>query len=420
MKRLTIGTVMVVWFVAFIGLAALNMQSTATARAQELPVLMVERPQQQNNAQWTISDDMFESSYPNGFSFSIKAASSGGEIVSARAEWYHRPNTRPNEPLTVRRAEGEIDPDTGIISASWVPTGTATQLPPWVAVEYHWKFRDAAGNEYETEPTIAEYEDTSRTWVRTESEDVLVFSSDLPNDIGQMVVDAMDAQREKYEAGWGKLLPYRPRVILFGDFDAWLEWQTGYQDTTGLGVFAVGFTSDDWGGTVQVMFGSEEELAYSTVLHEVEHLYQQEFLASRDVWTPGWFIEGDATYYQMEDMYYATAYVDNVIREGRLPALLSGEGPTTGGENALDGYYIGYTFFVWMEEQFGIEAHRQWMELLAQDVPFFEALETVTGRTTVELERGWRESIGASGDAPTLIPTWTPAFPVVITPPPGG
>ena len=97
-----------------------------------------------------------------------------------------------------------------------------------------------------------------------------------------------------------------------------------------LGVIAVGFTSDVWGGTAQVLFGSPTELAYGTVLHEIEHLYQQEFLAGRNVFTPGWFIEGDATFYQLEDMGYALDYVDVLVDAGQLPVLLQGSGPTTG------------------------------------------------------------------------------------------
>jgi hypothetical protein len=364
--------------------------------------------QLQNNAEWTIGEMAFTSNYPNGFTFTLEAASSGGAIVSAEVEWVHRAN-RPGLPKQVRSEDAEIDPDSGQITATWEATG-ATSVPPWVGVEYSWYLWDEAGNEFQTEIALVEYEDNSKDWVRHESDEVIVFSAGLQDDIGEMVVEAMDAQRQKYIDGWGAPLPYRPRVILFGGFDDWLEWQIGHQDTTGLGEVAVGLTSGFWGGTVQVLYGPPEDLAYGTVVHEIEHLYQNEYLARRVKWMPGWFTEGDATFYQLDEytLNYAMNYVDFMISTDTLPTLLQGDGPSVGGGNALDGYYVGYTFFKWMDEKYGIEKHREIMDLLAQDVPFFEALEQALGMSTIEIERAWRIWLGASPDAPTLIPTWTP------------
>jgi hypothetical protein len=324
-------------------------------------------------------------------------------------EWQHREHNRPKEPITVRRADGEIDPETGLITATWEPSG-ATAVPPWVAVYYVWKLRDAAGNEYVTERTFAEYSDDSHTWKRTESDKVIVFSTGLPDDIGDLVVEAVNTQHPKYVEGWGASLPYRPRVILFGDFDSWLEWQVGHQDTSGLGVITVGLTSDMWGGTVQVVTGSERELAYGTAVHEIEHLHQYEFLAGRVAFTPSWFVEGDATFYQMdrETLDYADWYVQNLINNDDLPLLLHGPGPTTGGANALDGYYMGYEFFRWLTEKWGMEAHRQLMDLLADNMNFYQAVEAVTGMDIDTAERQWRAWLGANPNYPTLVPTPTP------------
>ena len=369
-----------------------------------------------SDAQWNVQRMEFASHYPDGFSFTLQATSSGGPIVRATVEWQHREHNRPNQPITVRRAEGEIDPQTGLITARWQPSG-ATAVPPWVGVYYVWKLRDEAGNEYVTERAFAEYSDDSHVWKRTEDDKVIVFATGLPDDIGDLVVQAVDAQYPKYVEGWGASLPYRPRVILFGDFDSWLEWQVGHQDTSGLGVITVGMTSDTWGGTVQVVTGSARELAYGTVVHEIEHLHQYEFLAGRVSFTPGWFIEGDATFYQMdrETLDYADWYVQNLINNNDLPLLLHGPGPTTGGEDALHGYYMGYKFFQWLTEKWGMQAHRDLMGLLAEDMNFYEAIEAVTGMDLDTAERTWRAWLGADPNFPTLIPTPTP-LPFLPTP----
>ena len=363
----------------------------------------------QDGVQWTVQDAEFVSNYPNGFSFKLRAASSGGPIVKATVEWQHRAHNRPNQPITVRRAEGEIDPETGLITATWEPSG-ATAVPPWVGVYYSWKLRDAAGNEYVTQRTFAEYSDDGHTWKRTESDKVIVFATGLPDDIGDLVVEAVNVQYPKYVEGWGASLVYRPRVILFGDFDSWLEWQVGHQDTSGLGVITVGMTSDMWGGTVQVVTGSERELAYGTVLHEIEHLHQYEFLAGRVAFTPSWFMEGDATFYQLdrETLDYADWYVRNLVAADDLPLLFHGPGPTTVGENALHGYYIGYKFFQWLTEKWGMAAHRDLMALLADNMNFYEAIQEVTGMDMDTAERTWRSWLGANPNYPTLVPTPTP------------
>ncbi len=335
--------------------------------------------------------------------------SSGGAIVSARVEWVHRAHDRTGVPLTVRRAEGVIDPATGTITATWAATG-GTTVPPWVGVYYRWDLRDEAGNEYTTDRAEAEYTPTDPDqWNRAESDEVLVFSKGLPDDMGDLVLQAMDFQRQKYVDGWGEPLPYRPRVILFGDMTDWLEWQIGHQDTTGLGVITVGMTSDEWGGTVQVLYGLPHDLAFGTVLHEVEHLYQREFLAKRVVFTPGWSIEGDSSFYQEDDIdAVASDHVYRWVVADGLPTLLQGDGPTITGADALNGYYMGYEFFKYLDLKWGIAIHRQIMTLLGQNVSFTDAVEQATGMSVVELERAWRAWLGATSDAPTLIPTWTP------------
>lgn len=372
----------------------------------------------QNAAEWTISDETFQSNFPAGFEFSIKATSTGGAVISAQVQWLHRPRVRENTPLVVRRADGVIDAETGTITAVW-EARELTVVPPWVGVYYFWTLRDDAGNVFTTAQASAEYDDPNNEWTRFETDDVLVFFTGLPADTGEQVAEALAEQHEKYVAGWGAALPYKPRAILFGDYDTWLQWQVGREDTTGIGLVTVGQTSDEWGGTVQFNFSSMDKLVWTTVPHEVEHLYQGEFLAGRTVFTPGWWIEGDATFYEMSERDHIWAYVNQKIAENDVPILLQGDGPTTAGADALDGYYIGYTFFAWVDDQWGIEMHRKMMNLLAEDVPFTTALEQATGLSVIELESRWRVSLGMPAVVPTLVPTWTPIpMPVFVTPTP--
>lgn len=341
---------------------------------------------------WTVGDLLFESRYPEGFAFRAAIASSAGPIVRGRVIWSHVPGTQRSRPI-------EVDPVSGTLRARW-DAGVGDSVPPWVGVTYWWDVGDAAGNSFQTEPVYVEYADESRPWLRTESDDIIVFSTGLPEAANQLTMEAMAAQRETYRAAWGDLLPYKPRAILFGDRATWAEWRGV---TSGA---VIGLTSDDWGGTAQVVasYGNLNELAYGTVLHEVAHLYQAAFT----LMTPGtWLIEGNATFFEIDRQYDYLGTVRTLARSGQLPVLLDGSGPGVSGRSARRGYDIGYSFFVWLTETYGLEAHRTFVALLDRGIGRNAALEAVTGLPAQEIESRWRVWLGASPIVPTLIPTPT-------------
>ncbi len=343
------------------------------------------------NVEWTVGEFNFESQYPHGFTFAAEIHSSAGPISGGRVIWTHATGTQRSRPI-------EVDPATGRLTARW-EAGAQDIVPPWVGVSYYWDVADAAGNRYQTDMQYVEYSDSSRDWLRSESDDIIVFSEGLPAEVNDMVIDAMARQRETYRAAWGDLLPYKPRAILFGDLDAWVEARITANPRV------IGRTSSDWGGTAQVAYaGDLEDLAYGTVPHEVAHLYQSAF----SLFSPGtWFIEGDATFFELHQMDDYEAFVRGLAQQGLLPALLQGTGPGVSGERARWGYNIGYTFFKWLTDTYGLDAHRQLIQLLDQGMGRNEAIERVTGLSIQEVERQWRAWLGAAAEAPTLFPTPT-------------
>jgi hypothetical protein len=112
--------------------------------------------------------------------------------------------------------------------------------------------------------------------------------------------------------------------------------------------------------------------------------------------------------------------VRNLAASNQLPALLEGSGPSQNsvgpdGINRL-GYDMGYVFYKWFVEIYGLDAHREFMELLGPSIGFNAALEQVTGLPYQEIERQWRIWLGASPEAPTLVPIPTMRFPPTVTP----
>lgn len=352
----------------------------------------------QGDAEWELADSYYESRYPDGFYFSAQITSTGGEIVNASVTWSHTPGRQ-------RREAAVYDAETDMVTVEWLP---AEATAPWVAVNYRWSFEDESGNIFITEWYLGdEYEDNTRNWTRTESDDVIVFAEEgLPDDMGEQTAMAMEAQRETFRTAWGGLLPYKPRAILFSNRASWNQWQIG---TTNPRV--IGLTIDRFGAIVQVVSrGNTSDLAWGTVPHEVGHLYQDAFGGA--FFTGGsWWTEGNATFFELSQQYDYEQRVRNIAASGSFPAMLDGTGPNPSGTgpdgSGRWGYDAGYTFFKWFIEKFGLEAHQEIVAAGKSGMTRNQALEEVTGQSVAELEREFRIWIGAPAEAPTLFPTPT-------------
>ncbi len=362
----------------------------------------------EGNAVWTIDAMVYEGEFPEGMTFTISPQSNAGKIVSARVVWSHAPGNN------TRRSRGaEFDEKSGNWVAHWDHTGG--DVPPWVLVRYHWQLTDEYGNRYFTAEQDVVYADSDNAsrWNSAESEEVVVYWIDLSDSYGQEVIRAMTEQRSFYEQAWGGLLPYRPRVILYGS-SARFEYEQalGRSAVAGNGI-TTGTTSDDWGGTIQyAQFGdSADELAYGTVLHEIAHLYQGEF-AHLPV---GWFVEGNAEFFSLHRSDYRT-WAQNRLESD--DPLSFAAGFSIRGRTFRDGYQLGATVFDYLVETYGLDAHREVWDLVGANVTPFDAIEQVTGVPIERFEMDWRRWIGVDTPAPTLAPSPTPLIDLFSYPTP--
>lgn len=401
-RTLILGVAALVFVAVLIALLPANRPIPLQAQGsiEATPTILPSPVGNGGKAQWTINSNEFTSNFPQGFDFTIDAQSSAGQIVSATAYWRHTPSQ-------IKRADLKVD-SSGPITASWHPT-LGDSVPQWVQVEHWWVLKDEKGNFYETDHKVDLYEDNTHNWKQAESEDVIVYWEEgIPDQVGQDTLDAMKKRREFYRQNWGKLLDYRPRVIIYADFQSFDEWDLGIDPPTNGSPTIVGLTSPEWGGTAQVYikkYGTKG-VAYGTVLHEVGHLYQ--FATGGTTGLPGWLYEGDASYFELIPDYDYVQRARDMAAEGRLPTL-QGAGPAIFGQNARDGYDIGYAFFRWLAETYGKGAHLQLWTLLARGKTSTQALETVTGKKFVDMEIDFRTWLGAKNPIPpTLFPTRTP------------
>jgi hypothetical protein len=375
------------------------------------------------DAEWTLSDSTFTSNYPDGFEFEAVAESSAGDLESVSVYISHTPAWE--EDLRVR---GEVDNDTGRLHVV-VDSTAADGIPPWVAVNYRWRILDSAGTIYWSEWfTGAEYEDSTREWHRQESEDLTIFwMDDFPQEGVDLSFEAMAEARPIYEKAFGRLLSYKPRMMLFSNLDAFQEWRG--LDVGAGGSVLIGEAQADKGAFVQVLYdGDMDSLAFGTVIHEIAHMYQNDLYESR---APSWWIEGNATLFEIKQDYDYEARVREFAADGQLPRLFvnGGPGPNSEGPdgNGRYGYDVGYTFNLWLVQTFGWESHRAIIDRLAEpenmsffefEPYFIETLEVVLEMPIDEIEGQWRVWLGADASVPTLFPTPTIAmnFPATVTP----
>ncbi len=363
----------------------------------------------EGTATWTLGEQAYHARFPEGLTFAIEAASDAGEIVSARVVWTHAPGSGRQHSVGA-----SLDESGDRWVARWEP-GT-NQVPPWVLVRYRWELTDAQGNRYVTQERDEVYADPDNAdrWGHAESEDVVVHWIDLPDEYGQQTIEAMAAREEFFRQAWGGLLPYRPRVILYG-WSAMAEYEEVAGDNVIVGnAIRAGTTRGDWGGTVQIATPgmTPEGMAYGTVLHEVAHLYQEQFTLV----VVDWFIEGNAEFFSLAR---GDRYKDYARQRLQSDAPLSFAGGFSArGTNFRDAYWIGTTVWDYLVETYGLDAHRQLWELVGNNVPRFEAVEMVTGVSIAQFERDWRAWLGVFTPPPTLIPTPTPALDIFSMPTP--
>jgi hypothetical protein len=305
-------------------------------------------------------------------------------------------------------------------------------LAPWLDMEVSWRVSYGAEGVFETEPVTVQYIDHTREWWRAESDDVILYWFDFPEEFGQVVVEAFAHVRDRYIQGFGGLLPFKPTVVIFPPGDSLGEWQAGGQvnpRTTGQA------QSETYSATLRVrgleieeirkdcIWNEERDLEWqmrysaSVATHEVAHLYQFAF-GSRG---PAWWIEGEATFFELE-IGPVDQRLQNLATMGEDLSTLQGLGPSGQvGTPAIDGcthlgYDMGASFINWLvSTQGGFETHRQIVDLLSRNVTLPNAIEQVIGVDFLTLERQWREYIGLNPDP--FIPT-QPAmqFPPTVTP----
>jgi hypothetical protein len=364
---------------------------------------------------FTITDFSYRSLYPGGMEFKATITPPEGVSINQVTLFY----------TFATGKGGRIQAELGDNPNEWIAIPyEARGLPPWHEIDAYWGIRAADGITVDSSPVHAVYYDASREWFRAESDDVLVYWYGMPEELGKYVIDAMAQNREKYIAGFGDVLPYRPMAVIFPPGPDWNE----YKGDSSIDDTEFGFTGTiipEAASTIQRVRTLEPaairkdciwnpqnptveyqmNMAASTVTHEVAHIYQEEFGVNRG---PSWWIEGQATFFETFEEYPVHERISKLaqLTDGPFPTLqdpsLSRGTQITYEDGCTHrGYDMGASFMKWLTEDYGdMEMYNAIVQEVKRGTTVEDALQVVTGKTFLELENEWRAFLGIPPVAP--------------------
>ncbi len=349
---------------------------------------------------FTVEDMAFESYYPDGFSLTVRAESAEGDIENVACSFWHTPTSKMS-------GGADYDPDEDVWIYRWEPKAGSSH-PAWVKLDYECTLTDSEGNKFKTERVDQRYEDNNlHDWKVAENDKAVIYYYNQPDEFGETLLEGATEGIKKIEEAFGQEFEYRPLAVIYNDLEGFEEWIVSERSDN-----IIGLSLASEGYTVQRLYGGYpvEDLAYGTIPHEFGHFMQNQ---AAGWFSRGWFIEGNATFMELYQQYDYLERVRNLAANDQLPTLQgTGPGPGSRGPDGRNryGYDVGYTFFVFLEEKYGLDVHAEIWDILAKKVPLDDALEIATGSTFVELENEWRVWLGSDTPAPTIQPTPTLAI----------
>lgn len=357
----------------------------------------------------TISETTAVSEYPRGMRFTMQAESANGPINDVT--------------LFIRFAHGSGNRFPATFDAEqnvWVahPWATGEGQPAWTHFDFYWRVRDTSDVSLDTEPQTTDYSDPTRTWFRVESEYMVFywfgFLEDNPEYVAENVTMTVAATEPRRIAGFGGPLSYKPINVayptretlgeIFGSGQSNSNAAGWTSDELGMTIQHISMPTDDWFERQQdcVWLRPREErteqiradgLIFSTVPHEITHLYQYDKGVSGG---PSWWSEGQADYFT-----YAAGQYDRRLRNlATLQDFPNMEGTVPAFTFEADGCYAfaydaGVSFINWTLTNYGgLDTHLKIIQAFKRTGDIVKAFEEATGDSFLNIQNGWRVYLG--------------------------
>ena len=313
----------------------------------------------------------------------------------------------------------EFTPGTTIHAEYELDMRAQYYLPPGVEISYHWRVRDAAGHELDTEPTVFTYEDNTHEWKELSNDRVALYWYRGSDDFGQTLFDQAVESLDNIERDLGVTVKHRIKLYVYGTYDdlhaaleeGAQEW-TGGRSFSGAGypIILIGIAPDnlEWG--------------LEAIAHELTHAVIAQKMVPPFGGLPHWMDEGLAVYYQGGPTAYERTALERAIRNNTLLSIrsLNSNFPTDRDMVNL-AYAESWSVVNFMFEHYGEEKVAELIEVFSVGAHQDDGLMEVFGFDVDGLEDEWRQYIGAPPrEGASVVATLLPqqGTPAVGTPQP--
>jgi hypothetical protein len=264
-------------------------------------------------------------------------------------------------------------------------------LPTGTELEYWWKLKDNAGNEFKTDIQDYTYIDERYSWQELKNERLSLRWYEGGESFGQKLFDKANEAMDRLENDAGIKVERAVKIFIYAN------------QNDLLGAIAVG--SQEWTGgeafTDQgvVVIGIEESnLAWGlrATAHELTHLVIHQATKNPYGDMPRWLDEGLAVYNEGEAEPDSIAAVEEAVRDNKLMTVqtISSSFPADTMEARL-AYAQSRSLVEFIIKHYGPDALKNLLSIFAEGSTYDDALKQALKVDTRGLDNAWRESIGA-------------------------
>jgi hypothetical protein len=375
-------------------------------------VIAVAIPAKADNA-IQVSDLTAVSKFRKSMTFTVKASSSKGKIVSVR--------------LLTKARFGAVNVDlpekfepAETVSLEVVQDTRTYVTPAFQFIAYSWQISDDAGNFYETPFAETEYSDDTHDWQMLSDDHVQVYWYGLSDAFGKSLFISSQKAFEHIAKATGFEPDGKLRVVIYPNQKDFLDSYPEYDRDEWV-----------WGqtfGTITVQWMDAQHQGgtlYELVPHELAHAFLHYRLEGRSDLVPSWLNEGQALMNELRGTSLSGYRSRNqaAARRGNLWRIMDMNGPSNQGDDkqVIEDWYrqagslVGYLY-----QEKGLEILGAILDKVNDGAKFEDAFQEATGWTLTEFEVQWRKWAGLKAlKEEDFQPTPTlemPEFPPTRTP----
>jgi hypothetical protein len=323
-----------------------------------------------------------EIDFPYAVTFALDASSSEAEITEVELLY----GATRSDALTVVPVEARPGQS---IQVEHVLDTQIFHLPVGVEITYRWIVRDAAGNQFESEPQQFVYEDDRFAWQQRSERGVTVYWYEGGESFGDELINTSTRALERIEQEIGATVEDPVKIYIYANTQDMrsalqtnsVEW-VGGQANPGLGLIIGAVAPGDVDEVRRIV---PHELSHQVVHQVIENPYAN---------IPLWFDEGMAVHNQETIDTFFPLIVDEAARTGQLIPLeaLAASFPTDP-DRAYLSYAQSSSVINYIIDTHGPEKIEQLVAAFNEPLDVEQAIPQVFGMTIDELDAAWRETL---------------------------